>query len=117
MAAQDRSVRDSVCLNHPDRPATARCTVCFKPVCAECLIRNDDGGFCSETCAANYARTRGSLDAWHEQRRREAAVRRRRMLVRLAVLVCAALAVYLYLARHPASLRYLQDWVRSLLGR
>jgi hypothetical protein len=109
MATQDRSLRHSVCLNHPDRPATARCTVCFKPVCEECLIRDGAAGFCSQVCADNYGRTKGTVDAWHGQRQRDVARRRRRTLVRLIVLLIIAIAAYLYFTRNPGKLDRLKD--------
>lgn len=43
----------SACFYHDDKPAVANCSVCLKPICADCLIKNDRGVFCSQTCAAN----------------------------------------------------------------
>ncbi len=40
------------CLNHKDRSAVAQCHQCHKPVCAECLVDQDGGKFCSPPCAA-----------------------------------------------------------------
>lgn len=102
MPTQERSVRNSVCLNHPERPAAQRCTVCFKPLCEDCA-RPDAAGhvFCSDACASNFERTRGSLDAWEAQRRRERSRRWRRRLVMLVILVALAAAAYRYATRHP----------------
>lgn len=104
MASQERSLRNSVCLNHPDRPAAQRCTVCFKPICEQCAISSGEGTFCSQTCSDNYQRTRAGVGAWHDQRQREASRRRRRTVVRLVILLILAIAAYLYLTRNPAGL-------------
>ena len=41
---------DRVCLNHPQRPASARCSHCQKPVCAACVVSRDDTAYCSDAC-------------------------------------------------------------------
>jgi len=109
MASQERSLRNSVCLNHPDRPATERCTVCFKPICGECAVRSGQAAFCSQTCSGNYERTRGTIGAWHDQRQRELSRRRRRMIVRLVILLILAIAAYLYFSRNPDTLDSLKN--------
>lgn len=109
MAAQERSVRNSVCLNHPERPASTRCTVCFKPVCAECARQDGGGIFCSQECQESFARTQGSVGAWHEQTNRERARRRRARLIKLVILIALGVAAYLYLTRNPDRLDQLRD--------
>jgi hypothetical protein len=109
MAAQERSVRNSVCLNHPERPAITRCTVCFKPVCAECAISSADGTFCSTTCQENLERTRGNVEAWRQQGARERARRVRRRLIKLIILIALGIAAYLYFTRHPGKLDELKE--------
>jgi hypothetical protein len=37
------------CLNHPSREAAARCTVCLRYYCRECVVENDDRLICA-TC-------------------------------------------------------------------
>ena len=110
MAVQERSVRNSVCLNHPDRPASTRCTVCFKPVCSECAIMAAEGSvFCSQECLGKYDRTRDSVESWHEVRTRERARRRRRTLIKAIILIGLGVAAYLYFTRHPGKLDQLKD--------
>lgn len=46
----------SVCIKHPDRVATARCTTCHKPVCDSCVVEISGSKYCSKTCADNAAR-------------------------------------------------------------
>jgi len=49
--------KDSYCVNHPARLATARCKQCHKPLCGECARDyGDDGSFCSDKCHTVYSR-------------------------------------------------------------
>jgi len=47
--------RTETCMEHPDRPAVARCANCHRPVCSECVVTTADGKFCSHTCAQKAA--------------------------------------------------------------
>ncbi|MCY3023421.1 MAG: B-box zinc finger protein [Planctomycetota bacterium] len=46
----------SICVNHTNRAATARCVTCHKPLCAECIVKVKGSTYCSQTCADNAAR-------------------------------------------------------------
>ena len=46
----------SVCVNHPDRAATARCGSCHKPICGDCVVHSAGSVFCSQKCAEGAAR-------------------------------------------------------------
>jgi len=46
----------SVCVNHPNRSATARCICCLKPVCQECLVSVSGSKYCSQDCAEKAAK-------------------------------------------------------------
>jgi hypothetical protein len=46
----------SICVNHTDRAATARCSSCHKPICNDCIVRDSGQTFCSNSCAVNAAR-------------------------------------------------------------
>lgn len=46
--------RQSFCLNHVERPATANCLQCHRPLCTECRIPHDKGVFCSGGCEKRY---------------------------------------------------------------
>ena len=109
MATAERSVKNSVCLNHPERPASTRCTVCFKPICGECAVTDEGGTFCSPECVAGFDRTQGSVAAWREQGARARARRRRARLVKLLILIALGVAAYLYFTRHPGKLDQLKD--------
>lgn len=43
--------RNAQCVVHHDRPATARCGTCHRPICTECTVSTGDGKFCSHECA------------------------------------------------------------------
>ncbi len=47
----------SVCLNHPNVPAVARCAVCRKPICADCIVKKDGVVYCSTKCRDDAIRT------------------------------------------------------------
>jgi hypothetical protein len=39
-----------ICYNHKDKQAVAICKNCFKAICEECAIPDDNGFACSEKC-------------------------------------------------------------------
>jgi hypothetical protein len=54
---------DKVCLNHTSTPATSRCTTCFKPICDECIIAENDEDFCCQICLEKHKRTSENIEA------------------------------------------------------
>jgi hypothetical protein len=46
----------SVCVNHPGRAATSRCSSCHKPICDDCIVKSEGAVFCSQACQENAAR-------------------------------------------------------------
>jgi len=42
------------CANHPQLTAVATCTHCSKPICSKCIVRTDQGAFCSQTCMLGW---------------------------------------------------------------
>jgi membrane associated rhomboid family serine protease len=46
------------CVNHPDRPASAACAHCDKPICTECMHQAPVGWQCPDCIAAGAKRTR-----------------------------------------------------------
>ena len=48
-------ISESVCLNHPDTPAVARCASCNKPICKKCIVSRNGLNYCSEKCADRAA--------------------------------------------------------------
>ena len=87
----------SVCLNHPDTPAVARCATCSKPICEACVVNRNDSLYCSEECAANAAasvdRITRTLD---EKRRTHTRTRYRTIILLLIILIAAAAASWYY---------------------
>ncbi len=60
--AKAADIGDRVCLNHPERAATARCAQCRRPICSACVRSHDGEIYCSEACAdarAHYHRREG----------------------------------------------------------
>jgi len=47
--------RTETCVVHPSRAAVARCGMCHRPVCDECVVSTADGKFCSRECADRAA--------------------------------------------------------------
>jgi hypothetical protein len=107
---------NSVCLNHPDRPAATRCTTCFKPICAECVVRAHGEEFCSSQCSANYDETRDGVERFQEQNRKRRAAQRRRRLVILIILGVAAYFAYRYYRQNPNAIQELKQ-KSSEMGR
>ncbi len=104
-----------VCLRHPDREATARCVVCGKPLCRECVIRRGRLVFCSEECVENYMNTSGRVSPYVA---RERALQRKKKLTRTlitAVVVLLGLALALYFFQSHSSGRHSIQRVKAPL--
>ncbi len=91
---------ESVCLNHPDTPAAARCATCGKPVCARCIVTRNGSNYCSETCADNAAKTVGRVNDVLENKKKVDAQGKRRTLIVLVILLAAAAAGYYYYSQN-----------------
>lgn len=46
--------RAGYCTNHSGRPADNRCIQCHKPLCDDCVIRDEGDSFCSKKCTSRY---------------------------------------------------------------
>lgn len=46
--------RQSFCLNHVERPATANCQQCHRPLCTECRVPHEGQVFCSGGCQERF---------------------------------------------------------------
>ncbi len=93
-------VLNSVCPNHPDTPAVARCSACGKPVCAKCLVTRNGVPYCSDRCAALAESRRADVGMVLESKKRTDSARRIRAVVVLIVLVAAAAAGYYFYQRN-----------------
>lgn len=86
----------SVCLNHPDTPAAARCAVCGKPVCARCLVTRNGVRYCSERCASLAESRKDDVGMVMESKKKVDSARRIRSIVVLIVLIAAVAAGYCF---------------------
>ena len=76
------------CANHPDRKALATCKHCSKPVCAECIVRNQRGSFCSSECLTGWQLS----SAAKSQARAVAAVRS--LWIGKFMILCAIVLIF-----------------------
>lgn len=109
MSPQEKSITNSVCLNHPDQPAVTRCITCFKPICSQCVIDADGREFCSRQCVESYFSTRNMVDNYNaaaQQRKKRARIM---LLIKLIILGGLAYGAYVYFRKEPDKLRELQE--------
>lgn len=89
------------CINHTDRAATARCSSCHKPICAECVVESGGAAYCSQRCAEGaarfYARYQGiPADSIFSKLKNLIL-----SLLGLAILLALALAIGAYVLKIP----------------
>ena len=97
-----KPIKGSVCLNHPNVEAVARCATCSKPVCGECAQVHDGGTYCSQLCHDNAKRT-GMMIEDVERRKAKANFRRRlKMIINLLVLAAIAGGAYYFYTRNKS---------------
>ena len=61
-------ISESVCLNHTSTPAVCRCTTCFKPICNDCIVRDNEESFCGQICAEKNKRTSENIAALNKRK-------------------------------------------------
>jgi len=59
-----------VCLNHPETPATDRCSACFKPLCDDCVLLYKGQSYCSEECITQASRTVDNIEKFKASEKR-----------------------------------------------
>ena len=77
----------SVCLNHPNVPAVARCAVCRKPICADCIVKKDGVVYCSAKCRDDAIRTGAMVEGVQESKKRSNSNRMIMNLIKLIILL------------------------------
>ena len=77
----------SVCLNHPNVPAVARCAVCRKPICADCVVKHDGVTYCSAQCRDDAIRTGTMVAGVQESKKRSSSNRMIMTLIKLIILL------------------------------
>ena len=75
------------CFNHSDAPAVARCAVCGKAVCSECVVSKNGGNYCSEACAARAESSAGRVDTAMGDKETIDAKRRLRAIIIVVLLI------------------------------
>ena len=90
----------SVCLNHPDTPAAARCAVCGKPVCRKCIVNRNGVQYCSAQCASMAESRKDDVGMVMTSKKKVDVARKIRAIVVLIVLVAAVVAGYLLYQRN-----------------
>ena len=93
-------VLTSVCPNHPDTPAVARCAVCGKPVCEKCLVIRNGVQYCSAQCASLAESRKGDVGMVMKSKKKVDSARKIRAVVIFIVIVVAAVAGYLFYQRN-----------------
>jgi len=92
---------ESYCVNHQDRPATTRCKTCSKPVCRDCVVRTNEGMFCSDVCAEQAKRFSDKLQLSEEvsaaSKPRRSARRRKRLLKKIGIYAVIFIVIILVL--------------------
>ena len=100
----------SVCVNHPERNATARCSSCHKPICGDCVVQDGGSVFCSQKCAEGaarfYARYKPDRGPGLFTKLKNVVV----SLVALAILIAAAVAVCAYVFKIPFFVNLLKKY-------
>ena len=77
----------SVCLNHPNVPAVARCAVCRKPICADCVVKHDGVTYCSAKCRDDAIRTGAMVEGVQESKKKSNSNRMIMNLIKLIILL------------------------------
>ena len=91
------------CFYHEDREAAARCAVCGKGVCEECMIIDGEYSYCSEECKAKAASSIDrSNDVLTEKKKTGNAKLVRKLIYIFAVLLAAA-AAYFYFNQNQSN--------------
>ena len=87
---------DNFCFNHSDAPAVARCAVCGKAVCSQCVVSKNGGNYCSEACASRAEGSAGRVDTALGDKKKIDSRRRIRAIIIFFVLVAAVAAAVFY---------------------
>ncbi len=118
MAAANHDA-ESVCPQHPERAAVARCRACLKPVCAACRLTVRGEEFCSKDCANNHFVSTARLELFEagERTRRRQQVLRGILLLAIAFL-CVAGAWLIWRQMFSADQRQtVRGWVDDARAR
>lgn len=90
----------ALCFNHSDREATARCAVCGKSICEDCVVRDKESTFCSVACREKAALSSGRADGVLAEKSRTNASTLVRKLIYFFVLAAAIAAAWFFYGKH-----------------
>lgn len=88
-----------VCLNHPDREATDRCTACFKPLCDECVVIHNGDSYCSEECISQAVRTTENINSFKQAEKRSKFRRLISRLLKFVIFIGIAAGIVYFLMK------------------
>ena len=91
---------DRVCPNHPQVRAVSRCASCFKPLCTDCVVKNDGNDFCSNQCSQNFTTTNIHFNEFNEREKRRKRTALIKKIVQLVILAGLGWFGYQYWAEH-----------------
>lgn len=97
-------LKNSVCLNHPDVPASFRCAVCGKPICSDCAIKDGGMTYCSQQCRADAIRTGAMVSNVNAHKNTGNTKRLIIKLVWLIIIVALAAGGYYYYTQHKGEI-------------
>ena len=104
-----------VCLNHPDRNATAVCAACGKPLCEDCSLQFETAIYCSEKChqkgVSSGARAGAVIDSG---KRTDRKLRKKSLIAFLVLLLLAGALWYGYTRNQKAVDRKLNKVSRTI---
>ena len=92
------------CFNHEEREAAARCAVCGKGVCEECVIREGSYAFCSAECREKGAAGTGRSDEVLSEKAKTNSSTLVRKLIYLFVVIAAVAAAYHFYAKNKSTI-------------
>ena len=100
---QDK-LNGSVCLNHPDTPAVARCAVCRKPICADCVKESGGVKYCSKDCYDKAIRTGAMAENVLENKKKVVKSRNYKNAIVFVIVVALAAGGFFYYRQHKAKI-------------
>lgn len=88
------------CFFHGEREAAARCAVCGRSVCEECVKREGSCNFCSTECQTKAAAMTGRSDQVLAEKKKTNSTTMVRKLIYIFVLIAAIAAAYHFYANN-----------------
>ena len=98
-------MEDRVCPDHPEVQALSRCASCFKPLCADCIIKNDGNDFCSNQCSQNFTATNTHFNEFNKREKRRKRNARTKKIALLVILPVLGWYGYQYWAEHKETIK------------